>query len=464
MKTVILSVSLLLSVPQLIYAVPSDLGVRAANGEKRSTYLVLLKEKEKRDWDKILPELGFKTTGKTEHVHSSKGESGLDYKSYVYKSSDGADITAFGATVRAFSKDMTADEKDRISKSALVDIMELDGLEGAKAGEARKAAEKAKKEKGKREVMRFKRAAAAPVKQTAAPWHLARISQKGAIKKEGEKPYQPQPGYTYRYDGLAGEGVDIYVIDSGVDIKNPALSAKATSMFTAYEKDHQDYAGHGTHVSGAIASQDFGVAKKSNIIDVKIINKDNIPISVGLMGFDFAYARHLQRKSQSGFKGSVINSSLGSASFGPSLIFRRLWAASFKDGMHIIMAAGNAGEDACYDLPEALSQSMPLITVGASDINDAGANFSNYGPCVSIYAPGVNILSPYQGKVAFLNGTSMATPQVAGMVAIELGKNPKLQLDPKGMKKLLLSKALKGMVKEPRSKAAPVLLYNGLDA
>jgi cerevisin len=99
-------------------------------------------------------------------------------------------------------------------------------------------------------------------------------------------------------------------------------------------------------------------------------------------------------------------------------------------GLHFAVAAGNDNRDACSYSPAAAEKA---VTVGASTLGDERAYFSNYGPCVDVFAPGLNILSTWIGSehaVNTISGTSMASPHTAGLLAYLLSIYPSTTFDP----------------------------------
>lgn len=122
-----------------------------------------------------------------------------------------------------------------------------------------------------------------------------------------------------------------------------------------------------------------------------------------------------------GHKGSVANMSLGG---GKSPTLDLAVNAAVDAGIHFAVAAGNDNADACNYSPAAAAKA---VTVGASNLGDERAYFSNYGKCTDIFAPGLNIQSTWIGSKYATNtisGTSMASPHICGLLAYYLSLQP----------------------------------------
>lgn len=256
--------------------------------------------------------------------------------------------------------------------------------------------------------------------QPNAPWGLARISHKSLAATNGAS------NGDYLFGATAGKGTVIYVIDSGVADKHREFTGRlrqGANMVTT--EDSQDYVGHGTHVAGIAAGYSVGVAKFANIVSVKVIDKDRrASVSKIVQAISWVIDDHNKNPGQR----SVINySAVGSISQARAYAVQQAIAS----GVMVVTAAGNSNDDACRYGPADMSQTLPqgVITVGASNYTDMPAQFSNYGPCVDVFAPGVDIISasneltPDNGGYRMMSGTSMASPYVAGLVSYFWSEN-----------------------------------------
>ncbi|KAI0800322.1 peptidase S8/S53 domain-containing protein [Fomes fomentarius] len=267
--------------------------------------------------------------------------------------------------------------------------------------------------------------------QKGAPWGLARISHRGKLTFGTFTKYE--------YDSDGGSGVDVYVIDTGINVKHIEFEGRASWGKTIPKNDvDEDGNGHGTHCAGTIASRKYGVAKAANVIAVKVLGSNGsgtmsdvvagVAWAAEQAAVKAAAAREEFRKTgKTNHKGSVANMSLGG---GKSNALDDTVNRAVDAGIHFAVAAGNDNRDACNNSPAAAEKA---ITVGASTLGDERAYFSNHGPCVDVFAPGLNILSTYIGSnssVTTMSGTSMASPHTAGLLAYLLSLYPSASFDP----------------------------------
>ena len=215
------------------------------------------------------------------------------------------------------------------------------------------------------------------------------------------------------WSGNANHGYDFAGDDNGTNDDNPMPDAPFD------ENGHY----HGTHVAGiigAVGNNELGVsgvAQKVSIMAIKVFRPNGYGYSNDILeGLDF-----VAQKVDEGVNVVAINASYGGSGGTQGDAINEAIKKLADKGVVFCAAAGNEGKDidaepiypASYDAPN-------IITVGASDQNDALATFSNYGKnSVDVTAPGTNILSTYpEDKYAYLQGTSMATPNVAGAIAL----------------------------------------------
>jgi subtilisin family serine protease len=232
--------------------------------------------------------------------------------------------------------------------------------------------------------------------QPNAPWNLDRIDQR-------DLPLNT----TYNYN-TAGLGVVAYIIDSGINRNHSEFggpNGRATIGADFVGGVGEDCNGHGTHVAGSVGGSTYGVAKEVTIIAVRVFGcSGSSPSSTIIAGIDWVRANHVSKSVANMSLGGGVNQATDDA-------VRNLIAS----GVTSVVAAGNDNADANNTSPARVKQA---ITVGAIDINDNRASFSNFGNAVDLFAPGVNVTSAWRdGGFNVLSGTSMATPHVTGVVA-----------------------------------------------
>ncbi|CAE6468229.1 unnamed protein product [Rhizoctonia solani] len=249
------------------------------------------------------------------------------------------------------------------------------------------------------------------VVQKDATWGLQRITQEETLPQSSNSTAL---NYTYSYDSSAGEGVDIYIFDTGVYIEHEEFGGRATHapVFAPDRSEPGDKFGHGTHCAGTAAGIRYGVAKKANIIDVKVLGDEGYGTTSGIIaGLSWAVAN-----ANSTNRPGVINMSLGS--FGSSTSAQSdAVRQTIASGLTVVVAAGNAQVSATDWTPANVDEA---IVVG--NLNITGGQFwtSNYGPTLDVFAPGTDVVS---AGIAGPNatqadtGTSMAAPHVAGIAA-----------------------------------------------
>lgn len=277
----------------------------------------------------------------------------------------------------------------------------------------------------------------APLPGQVVPWGITRT---GAVANSNDGTY------------LDGNNdvvpVNVYVLDTGIDIGHPDLivndrvdcTGNGPCVVDPGEADDKN--GHGTHVAGTIAAQDndigvLGMAPGVNLHAVKVLGNSGRGSFSGIIaGIDWVATQN---------RPSVINMSLGGGGSkdgtcsngvygGGSDAFYESICKATNAGVVVVVAAGNSSANAAGSVPAAYDDTV--ITVSATNNNDDWPSFSNWGNAdsggwtsnvsapVAIAAPGAGILSTWKGGgTNTISGTSMASPHVAGAVALWLGSN-----------------------------------------
>ena len=277
--------------------------------------------------------------------------------------------------------------------------------------------------------------------QSGAPWGLDRIDQR----------FNPRDGkYTYTN---TGEAVTAYIIDSGILSTHTEFTGRVRSGFTAISDGagSNDCHGHGTHVAGTVAGTTYGVAKTAQLVPIRVLScTGSGSVSGVIAGIEWAITNHVAGTP------AVANMSLGG---GLSSSLNAAVARAVADGITMVVAAGNDSANACGVSP---ASEPSAITVGATNSADTRAGFSNFGSCVDVFAPGVSITSSYirsTTDLTSMSGTSMASPHVAGVVALYLQTNP--SANPATVASTLMAAATPNVVVDPGVASPNRLIYSG---
>ncbi|NRT76933.1 S8 family peptidase [Clostridium beijerinckii] len=243
------------------------------------------------------------------------------------------------------------------------------------------------------------------------------------------------PGYKYEWDISYTEAdkawplikqkreINVAVLDTGVDythpdLKNRVLKSKGYN-FVDNNSDTMDDNGHGTHVSGIIAANandNIGIAGIDGTLDVKII-----PIKVldsNGEGDVNDIVKGIKYAADNG--ADIVNLSFGANEKSKSIAEAISYAKS--KGAFVVAAAGNDNEDSDNISPAGDG----AFTVAAMSYNYKKASFSDYGNCIKVSAPGVEILSTVPGGYEAWDGTSMAAPVATGIAAMVKAEDPNL--------------------------------------
>ncbi len=274
--------------------------------------------------------------------------------------------------------------------------------------------------------------------QNNATWGLDRIDQRNL----------PMDG-RYIYRDQAGAGVDVYIIDTGLNANHTDFTGRVkqgrnftpnsdgvvggllpvgglvplnigaldlgTGLFAGDTdpNDTTDCNGHGTHVAGTAVGTVYGVAKRASVVPVRVLGCSGSGSTTGVIGGVDWVAQQTRRPA-------VANMSLGG---GDSPALDQAVTNAINRGISFVVAAGNDSSGACSGSPYKVPNA---VTVGSTDQGDRMSSFSNFGPCIDIFAPGGSITSASHSNntgSTVLSGTSMASPHVAGAVALILGAN-----------------------------------------
>jgi subtilisin family serine protease len=216
---------------------------------------------------------------------------------------------------------------------------------------------------------------------------------------------------------LPGQGVTVYVVDTGIRSDHTEFVSNVRSGFSNVNdgRGTEDCNGHGTHTAGVIGGKTYGKAPGVTLVPVRVFDCSGFAWTSNVVaGIDWVIADHVSGPA-------VLNISISGPLSGS---FNSAVERAVADGIVVVAAAGNNNKDACGYSPGSASSA---ITVGAVDSSGAKWDYSNHGKCVDVVAPGVSITSAWHTSTTstkMLKGTSQAAPHVAGVAARLLSEDP----------------------------------------
>jgi len=271
--------------------------------------------------------------------------------------------------------------------------------------------------------------------QINADWGLDRVCKRDIVL-DG----------TYSYPDHGASNIDAYIIDTGILITHQDFQGRASFGYKSNNGwPSTDDNGHGTHVASTVGGFRYGVAKRVNLIGVKVLSGAGSGTTAGVIaGVDWSVGSKRSRG-----RPSTGNMSLGGST---SAALNRAVDAASDAGVNMVVAAGNDNNNACNSSPASASK---VICTGATDLGsdnndnqyDVRSYFSNFGRCVSVFAPGSDILGAWIGSNTasrVISGTSMASPHVCGVASLALSQNPSWSFAQ--LKSFVIASATVGMI------------------
>ncbi|PYZ91712.1 peptidase S8 [Salipaludibacillus keqinensis] len=304
-----------------------------------------------------------------------------------------------GPAEKGIVKAFGVDEEDILHEYELLSVMHINLTDNQKRGLERHPQVEMVEENGEVEAL-----------GQTVPWGVPHVQ-----------------GTAAQEEGYTGDSVKVAILDTGVDNTHEDLAANVKGGHSVFDDadnsdPYYDENGHGTHVAGTVGAVNndlgvIGVAYDADLYAVKVLNNAGSGTLAGIAeGIEWSIDNEMD----------IINMSLGGSQ--GSSILEEFSDLAYDEGVLVVAAAGNSGNrGGNNDTVGYPANYDSVIAVAAIDENNNRASFSSSGPAVEISAPGVSVLSTIPGNdYAAFNGTSMASPHVAGVAAQVWQAKPEL--------------------------------------
>lgn len=236
------------------------------------------------------------------------------------------------------------------------------------------------------------------------PWGIDRV----------QAPQMWKRGYT-------GKGVKVAVVDTGIALRHEDLAVSGGVSYVSYTKSYSDDHDHGTHVAGIIGAKNnstgvVGVAPDAELYAVKVIGRNNSFMTSDLIkGIEWSIANDMD----------IINLSLYTYNYVDDYGLHQVLKTAHSKGLLLVGITGNSGTDDRTNTVTYPGKYAEVIAVGSIDEYNWPSYFSSFGKEAEVVAPGEGIYSTVRnGSYNYMNGTSMAAPHVAGMLALMKERYP----------------------------------------
>lgn len=269
---------------------------------------------------------------------------------------------------------------------------------------------------------------------TKLPWGLDRLDQREL----------PLDGEYNSWNG--GASADVYILGTGINSKQAEFGGRVGEGFSAIDDEHgaEDCYGHGTGVASVVGGKTLGVAKKARLHSVRVLDCQGRGSKADFMDGLRYVEEHASARAIALI---ALDRGLSEREFA-----KINWLE--RNGISVVIAAGDGGEDVCDNFPD---RGTTALVVGATTKEDRMASFSNYGDCVDIMAPGVGItVAGSRGTNTVQSGGIYAAAHAAGVMALAKTKCP--ECTPRKLRDLLEAGAVSGDLSE--MDGVPNLLLN----